>query len=153
MYSQRQPSFEPRDPDFDARVRASFARQRVMTTFGGALTAVEPGRVVIEAPFRQDLTQQHGFLHAGVVTTLLDSACGYAALSLMPKGAEVLTTEYKANFVAPARGARFVACGQVVRSGRTLTVCTGDVFAFDDSQEILITTMLATMMALPNTSA
>jgi uncharacterized protein (TIGR00369 family) len=151
MRHQQQQTFEPRDPDFEARVRASFARQRIMTTIGATLTTVLPGQVAIEVPFRQDLTQQHGFIHAGIVTTLVDSACGYAALSLMPQDTEVLTVEYKVNFVAPARGTRFIAYGQVTKPGRTLTVCTGDVFAVTDTQEILVATMLTTMIMLSNT--
>jgi uncharacterized protein (TIGR00369 family) len=110
------------DPAFEARVRASFARQGVMTTIGARLTRVAAGAVEIELPFRSDLTQQHGFVHAGVITTIADSACGYAAFSLMPAEASVLTVEYKVNLLAPARGDRFVARGRVVKPGRTLTV-------------------------------
>ena len=142
------PTFEPQDPNFDARVRASFARQKVMETIGASLTRVAPGEVEIELPFRGDLTQQHGFLHAGIVTTIVDSACGYAALSLMPSDSGVLSIEYKVNFVSPAVGARMIARGRVIRSGRTVTVCAGDVFAVADGKEKLVATMLATMMAV-----
>ena len=100
----RAADFEPANPDFEARVRASFARQRVMATIGARLRAVSPGRVEIELPFRDDLTQQHGFLHAGIVATLADSACGYAAFSLMSPDASVLSVEFKLNLLAPARG-------------------------------------------------
>jgi uncharacterized protein (TIGR00369 family) len=138
----------PRDPGFDARVRESFARQRVMTTLGARLVSVAPGEVAIELPFRGDLTQQHGFLHAGIVTTICDSACGYAALSLMPPDASVLTVEYKVNLLAPARGDLMVARGRVARPGRTLMVCVGDVVAVTGDHERPIATMLTTMMAV-----
>jgi uncharacterized protein (TIGR00369 family) len=144
-------AFEPRDPGFDARVRASFARQRAMTTIGATVLRVAPGEVDIALPFRGDLTQQHGYLHAAVVTAILDSACGYAALSLLPAGAEVLTIEYKVNFVAPARGRRVIARGRVTKSGRMITVCAGDAVAEpeQDGPERLVATMLATMITAP----
>lgn len=129
-------------------MRASFACQEVMTTIGAALTRVSAGEVDIELPFRQDLTQQHGFLHAGIVTTIVDSACGYAALSLMPAEASVLTVEYKVNLLSPARGALMIARGRVLKPGRTLTVCAGDVVALVDGNEKPVATMLATMMAV-----
>ena len=140
--------FEPRDPAFEARVRASFTRQAVTTTLQATMTRVEPGEVEIELPFRQDLTQQHGYLHAGIITTIVDSACGYAAYSLMAAQAEVLTVEYKVNFLAPAQGERFIARGRVTRAGRTLTVCAGEVVALQEGREALIATMLTTMMAV-----
>ena len=139
------PTFQPRDPDFAARVRASFARQQIMATIGARLTEVLPGEVEIELPFRPDLTQQHGYLHAGIVTAVIDSACGYAALSLMPAAAEVLSVEFKVNLLAPARGERFMARGRVVKAGRTITVCAGDLFAVGGAGEKLVATMLATM--------
>ena len=110
---------------FEARVRASFARQRVMETLGAVMTRVEPGSVEIVLPYRADLTQQHGFIHAGIAATILDSACGYAAFSLMPADVAVLTVEYKINLLRPAKGERLIARGRVVRSGKTLTVCCG----------------------------
>lgn len=119
--------FQPRDPDFERRVRASFARQAAMRTLGATLERIAPGEVDLALPFRADLTQQHGFLHAGVVTAVVDSACGYAALSLMEPGAAVLSVEFKIQLLAPARGARFLALGRVVRSGRTLTVVSGEL--------------------------
>jgi uncharacterized protein (TIGR00369 family) len=136
-----------RDPDYERKVRDSFARQAAMATFGARLLRVAPGEVDIELPFRQDLTQQNGFLHAGVVTALIDSACGYAAHSLMEPGADVLSVEFKVNLLAPAVGERFVARGRVLRSGRTLTVCTGDLFAFRGPDEAHVATMTATMIA------
>jgi len=143
-------AFEPRDPDFEARVRADFARQGLMATLGATLVEVRPGEVTITLPFRADLTQQHGYMHAGAITAIVDSACGYAALSLIPAGVEVLTVEYKVNFLAPASGSRFVARGRVTKPGRTLTVCTGDVVVRDDDgRERHVATMLATIMAVP----
>lgn len=125
-------SFQPRDPDFDSRVRGSFARQLVMRTIGASLDQVAPGEVQITLPFDDGLTQQHGFLHAGVVTTIVDSACGYAALSLMDADCAVLSVEFKMQLVAPARGTWFRAIGRVVRPGRTLTVVAGEVRAFTE---------------------
>ncbi len=119
-----------------------------MALLGATLTRVAPGEVEIELPWRADLVQQHGFLHAGVTSAIADSACGYAALSLMPADAAVLSVEYKVNLLAPARGVRFQAVGRVVRSGRTVSVVQGDVLAFDEqgqSQKVL--TMLGTMIA------
>ena len=143
------PAFEPQDPDFEARVCASFARQKMMQTIGAKLTSVSPGVVEIELPFRDDLTQQHGFLHAGIVATIGDSACGYAALSLAPVDTGVLSIEYKINLLSPARGERFVARGCVTKQGRTVTVCAGDVFALSEANEKkLVATMLSTMMLL-----
>ncbi len=143
----------PPNPLFSERVRASFARQQIMGLFGATLTRLEPGLVEIEMPFREGLTQQHGFLHAGVVTTIADSACGYAALSVMPPETGVLSIEYKVNLLAPARGARFIARGRVLRAGRTIIVCAGDVVAVQDekgesAQETAIAMMLATMMVI-----
>ena len=107
-------------------MRASFARQAAMATVGATLTRVAPGEVVLDVAFRPELTQQHGFLHAGIVTSVMDSACGYAALSLMDPGTAVLTIEFKVNLLAPAQGTRFRATGQVVRAGRTVTVVSGE---------------------------
>jgi uncharacterized protein (TIGR00369 family) len=129
-------------------VRASFARQRAMHTIGASLVRVEPGEVELELAFREDLTQQHGFLHAGIVTTIADSACGYAALSLMDADAAVLSVEYKVNLLAPAVGDRMRAVGRVVKPGRTLVVCTGEVIATGAGEESVVTIMQATMMAV-----
>lgn len=142
-------TFTPRDPDFDARVRASFARQRLMLTIGARLGRVAPGEVDIDMPFGAELTQQDGYLHAGVVTALVDSACGYSALSLAAPGLEVLTVEYKVNFLTPALGERFVARGRVVRSGTTISVCSGEVVAVTGSTVKDIAVMLATIMVGP----
>jgi uncharacterized protein (TIGR00369 family) len=141
-------SIEPRDPDFETRVRASFERQRFMATLGASLERVASGEVVIAFTHRDELTQQHGFLHAGVMTSIADSACGYAALSLMEPGAGVLSVEFKVNMLAPAVGERFVATGRVVRSGRTLTVCSGEVTAEREGATVTVLLMQATMMAV-----
>lgn len=149
----------PRDPDYEQRVRASFARQAVMATLGVTIARVVPGEVVLELPFQSALTQQHGFLHAGIVTSVMDSACGYAALSLMERGAAVLSVEFKVNLLAPARGQRFRATGRVVRAGRSVTVVSGElrvietdrdgqpVAASDDTGQ-LVAIMTGTMMAV-----
>ena len=137
--------FEPRDPDFERRVRASFARQAAMHTLGAAIERVAPGEVELSLPFRDDLTQQHGFLHAGVVTVVVDSACGYAALTLMEPGAAVLSVEFKVQLLAPARGASFRALGRVVRAGRTLSVVTGELRA-DGGEAVAMLT--GTMMSV-----
>ena len=142
------PEFKPRDPNFEARVRESFARQTLMGTIGARLSDVSPGAVEIELPFRRDLSQQHGYLHAGVVTAIVDTACGYSALTLMESGADVLTIEYKINFVSPAVGDRLIARGRVTRPGRTVTVCAGDVFTVSREEEKLVASMLATMISL-----
>ena len=141
-------SNEPRDPGFESRVRASFDRQRVMKTIGARIVRVAPGEVELELPFRDDLTQQHGFLHAGIVTTLVDSACGYAALSVMDRESAVLSVEYKVNLLAPAIGERMRAIGRVIKSGRTLVVCSGEVIAVANGAEQVVTLMQATMMAI-----
>lgn len=140
--------FEPPDPAYAERVRASFARQAAMATIGASLAEVAPGRVVIELAWQQALTQQHGFLHAGMVATALDSACGYAGFSLMTADAAVLTIEYKINLMAPAQGERFRMEGQVVKPGRTITVAEGRAFAISEGREKLVATMSATLMAV-----
>jgi len=121
---------QPRDPVFESRVRSSFARQEAMRTFGVTLERVAPGAVDLALPFRADLTQQHGFLHAGVITAVVDSACGYAALSLMEPRTAVLSVEFKVQLLAPAGGKWFRALGRVIRAGRTLTVVTGEFRAY-----------------------
>ncbi|MDO8440833.1 MAG: PaaI family thioesterase [Polaromonas sp.] len=142
------PHFEPRDEGYAARVQGSFARQGAMATLGASLAGIEPGRVVIELAWAGGLTQQHGFLHAGMVATALDSACGYAGFTLMPADAGVLTIEYKINLLAPAKGQRFRMVGQVVKPGRTVTVTEGRAYAIDEGREKLIATMGATLMTV-----
>ena len=119
-----------------------------MHTLGALLVAVRPGEVVIELPFGIHLTQQHGFLHAGAITSIVDSACGYAALSVMPEGAAVLTVEFKINLMKPAAGSMFRATGKVLKSGKSLTVCSGIVEANSENQWSTIAVMQATMMAV-----
>ena len=119
----------PPNPDFENRVRASFARQRAMELIGARLTRVEPGAVDIELPVRDDLGQQHGFVHGGVVGMIADSAGGYAAFTLMPADASVLTVEYKMNMLAPAEGDMLIARGEVLKAGRSLSVVRADVWA------------------------
>jgi uncharacterized protein (TIGR00369 family) len=142
---------KPRDPAWEAKVRDSFARQSLMQTIGARIAALAPGRCEIELPYRRDLCQQHGYLHAGITTTIADSAAGYAAYSLMPPGASVLTVEFKVNLMAPAAGERFLARGSVVRPGRTLMVVETEVAALENGQEKPIAQMLATMMCLEGT--
>jgi uncharacterized protein (TIGR00369 family) len=132
----------------EARVRQSFLKQAVMHTIGAQLTRVDPGFVEIELPFRADLCQQHGFLHAGIVTTVVDSACGYAALSVMPEDAGVLSIEFKVNLLSPAIGERFTARGRVVRAGRTIVVCEGELIAHRGGEDKQVAMMVATMMAV-----
>ena len=136
-------------PDFEERVRKSFARQSVMTTIGAELTVVTPGTVEIEMAYSPGLTQQHGFLHAGIISTALDSACGYAAFSMMPENAAVLTIEFKVNLLAPGRGERFLFRGSVTKPGRTIVVADGQAYAFAaDGEAKLIATMTGTMMTV-----
>ena len=146
------PKFEPKDPEFEAKVRESFGKQTVMQSLGAVIARVKPGEVEIEMPYRADFTQQHGFVHGGIVTAIVDSACGYAALSLSAPETAVLTVEYKVNFLAPAKGDRLLARGEVVRPGSTVTVCKGDVVAYDGGDEKVVASMLTTMMLMPNRS-
>jgi len=142
------PALEPLDPAWEARVRRSYARQRALATLGAELARVVPGEVEIRLPFRPDLAQQHGFLHAGIATAVVDTACGYAALTLMPPGAAVLSVEFKVNLLAPGRGTLFVATGRVVKPGRSITVCTGQVEAHDGEEHRTVALMQATMMVV-----
>lgn len=141
--------FTPKDPDFKERVVQDFAKQNLMKTIGAQLADIRPGRCEIVMAKRDDLCQQHGFLHAGITTTLADTAAGYAAFSLMPKGAEVLSTEFKINLLNPAEGKRFLARAEVLKPGRTLTVVRSDVWAEDETgRQTMIATMLASMICL-----
>jgi uncharacterized protein (TIGR00369 family) len=133
----------------EGRVRRSFSNQAFMSTLGAKLTVVGEGVVEIRLPFSSKLTQQHGYLHAGAVTAVMDSACGYAALSLAPNDKDVLTVEFKQNLLAPAVGDALIAKGHVKRAGKTLTICTADAFAITESGEKLVATMLATIMNIP----
>lgn len=139
---------EPKDPDYEARVRISFGKQELMRTIGATLEAVNPGVVSIRLPFRDDLTQQHGFIHAGAIAAVADSACGYAALTLMPPGAGVLSIEFKVNMLSPAKGDSVVARASVIRAGRSIMVCRADVHAATGATEKLIAAMQGTMMVV-----
>lgn len=143
-----QPEFKPKDESYADRVRASFSMQGAMITIGASLADIAPGRVVVELPWAAGLSQQHGFLHAGMVATALDSACGYAGFTLMPTDAGVLTIEFKINLLAPAKGQRFRMVGQVIKAGRTITVTEGRAYAINDGREKLIATMGATLMTI-----
>ena len=138
----------PSDPRFAQRCRESFARQKAMALIGATLTVVEPGYVEIELPFRDDLTQQKGYIHGGVLGMIADTACGYCAFSLMPAGCSLVTVEYKINILAPARRS-LVAKGQVIKPGRTLTIARAEVYA-DDGRHIA--SMQQTLMMLENTA-
>jgi uncharacterized protein (TIGR00369 family) len=136
----------PANPNFAAEVANSFAQQSIMNLIGAGLSLVEPGVVEITLPYRPDLTQQNGYLHAGIVTTIADSACGYAAFTLMPEGSGVLSVEFKVNLLRPAKGEEFLARAEVIKAGKTLTVVRADVFALTESNRTLIATMQGTMM-------
>ena len=132
----------------DARVRASFAKQTIMTTIGASVASVKNGEVEIVLPFSDKILQQHGFIHAGAVATIADSACGYAALSVMPKDAAVLTTEFKIHLLAPAKGERLRAVGRVVRAGKKLVITIGEVFAEEGGKSKQVALITASMMVV-----
>jgi uncharacterized protein (TIGR00369 family) len=142
------PRFEIQDPEYQRRVRDSFARQGLMKHLGAELVSLELGGVEIRVPFRRELTQQHGYFHAGVTGAIADSACGYAAYTLMPADSSVLTVEYKMNLLAPADEEELVARARVVRSGRTLKICTADVFVLKGGAENHCATALSTIMCM-----
>lgn len=139
-------TFAPADPDWEAHVRASFARQGAMALIGAAIERLAPGACVIVAPYRPELSQQHGFFHAGITSAIADSAGGYAALTLFPPASDVLTVEFKINLIAPAHGDALRARGEVVRSGRTLTICRVDVEAVRDGAAATCAVMQQTLM-------
>jgi len=145
-------AFQPADPDYAVRVTDSFARQSVMNLIGARLTRVAPGETEIELPYRADLCQQHGFFHAGITSTIADSAGGYAAFSLFPADASVLTIEFKINLLAPASGERLRAVGRVIKPGRTVTVSEAEVFALKEGEEKLCARLNSTMMCLQGRS-
>lgn len=140
--------FSPSDPNFEARVRDSFSQQGMLTSLGAEITLLKAGEFHLTAPYDARFTQQDGFLHAGIVTTLMDSACGYAAYSLMPAASRVLSVEFKVNLLSPARGPRFRAEGRVVKAGQTLTVCEGKLFSIEKDDETLCAIMQATMICI-----
>ncbi len=138
----------PLNPSFAEDVARSFAQQPIMNLFSARLSLVEPGVVEITLPYRADLTQQHGYLHAGVITTIADSACGYAAFTLMPPGSNVLSVEFKVNLLRPAQGVEFVTRAEVIKAGRTLTVVRADVFGINNDERELVATMQGTMICV-----
>jgi uncharacterized protein (TIGR00369 family) len=141
-------AFTPSDPDFEARGRRSFARSTMLATLGMTIERIEAGAVDLAMPVAGHILQQHGFVHAGAVSTLADSACGFAALTLMPAGAGVLTVEFKMNLMAPAAGERILARGRVVKAGRTLVVTQADIVAETAGRERAVALMTATMMTI-----
>ena len=140
--------FIPRDKHFQDKVRKSFDRQRAMSSLGITIDRIEPGKVVLKMPYLEAYTQQHGFVHAGILSAAMDSACGYAAFSLMPEEAAVLTIEYKVNLMAPAKGDFFLLIGKVLKAGRTITVCQAEAFCNREGEKRLIAHMTGTMMTV-----
>ena len=138
----------PRDPDWQARVRASFAAQQFMAHLGAELIHLSPGAVDLELRLRPELTQQHGFFHAGATTSIADTAAGYAALSLFAPGIGVLTSEFKINLLNPAKQQTLLARGRVVKPGRTLTIAKADVYGHDDGTQVHVATGLFTLMGV-----
>ena len=141
-------SFIPPDPRYAARVQASFDRQAAMRTIGARITRLEPGRVDVHLPYREDLTQQHGFIHGGITGMIADSACGYAGYSLMPADASVLTVEYKINMLSPGQGEALIARAWVLKPGKTLVITQCEVFAVQNGAEKLCAVMLQTLMVM-----
>jgi len=143
------PIYEAQNAGFEALVRQSMATQPMMKTMGATMEAVAPGAVTMRLPFDDRLTQQNGYLHAGVVTTMLDSACGYAAYTLVPAGANIVSVEFKVNLLSPAKGTAFVATGRVLKAGKTLTICEGELTAIGSlEEEKMVAVMTATMMVM-----
>ena len=132
------------------RIQKSFDQQQVMKLLGAELGEVKLGEVHIGLSYKPEITQQHGYLHAGIITTLVDSACGYAAYTLMPPDSNVLSVEFKVNFMSPAKGERFVGIGKVVKPGRTLTVCSGEMHAIEAEERKVVAVMQATMICVPD---
>lgn len=148
-FSTPSSKFQVSDPDYDSRIRASFAKQNAMTLFGASIARIAPGQVDLHLPFDMKLSQQHGFVHGGVVSAVLDSACGYAASTLMPAEAGILTIEFKINFLAPAQGKAFEFRGRVKKPGRTVSFVEGEAVAIgEDGKERIVATMTGTMMAI-----
>jgi uncharacterized protein (TIGR00369 family) len=141
-------NFVAPDPDYATRVRASFARQGAMRLIGARLVELQPGRCTIDIEHRVDLTQQHGFIHAGIVSALVDSAGGFAGYTLFPADSSVLTVEFKLNLLAPAAGERLIAVGEVVKPGRTLVITRGEVYAESAGKRVLCAIMQQTLMVM-----
>ena len=139
-------TWRPKDPAYEARVRQSFARQTHMATLGVTVAYIAPGEVHLALPYDPRFCQQNGFMHAGAIASVADSANGYAAWTLAESGTDVLAVEFKINLLAPARGEGFLACGRVLRPGRTLTVCQAEVFTTGAPERSLVATMLSTII-------
>jgi uncharacterized protein (TIGR00369 family) len=140
--------FEPRDPDWEAKLRTSFVQQKVMALIGAQLAELSPGRCEIRLPYREDLTQQHGYFHAGITSTVVDSAAGYAGFSLMPAGSNVLSVEFKINLLAPADGELLIAIGEVVKPGKMLVITRGEVYIVKGAKTTHCATMQQTLMTM-----
>ena len=136
------------DNELEARVRTSFERQQVMRLLNAQIQKILPGEVQIKFPYQLSLTQQNGYIHAGIITTILDSACGYAAFSMMPPSKSVLSIEFKLNLLSPAVGESFIGIGKVIKSGRTITVCSGELLAVESGKKKVVAIMQASMMAV-----
>jgi uncharacterized protein (TIGR00369 family) len=139
----------PRNPDFESAIRESFASQSLMATLGISIERIAPGEVDLRLPYSPAACQQNGYMHAGAIASVADSANGYAAYSLAPAGTDVLAVEFKINLLAPAQGSQFLARGRVLRAGRTLAVCQADVFATGGAESLLVATMLSTIIVRP----
>ncbi len=140
--------FEASDVRYEEKVIESFNRQEVMKTISASILAIRPGEIELEFPYQSNLAQQHGFIHAGIVSTVLDSACGYAAFSLMPENAAVLTIEFKVNLLSPAKGERLRAVGKVKKLGKNITVTEGELFSYAEGGQKLVATMVGTIMSV-----
>lgn len=140
--------FTPIDKNYKNKVQKSFDRQRAMNSLGITIENIEPGRIELKMPYLEDYTQQHGFVHAGILSTAMDSACGYAAFSLMPEEAAVLTIEYKINLLAPAQGDFFIVIGKVLKAGRTIIVCQAEAYSNKEGEQKLVARMTGTMMTI-----
>jgi len=140
--------FVPRDANYRDKVQKSFDRQRAMDSLGITIENIEPGRIELRMPYLEEYTQQHGFLHAGILSTAMDSACGYAAFSLMPEEAAVLTIEYKINLLAPAKGDFFLLIGKVLKAGETTTVCQAEAYSNKEGEKKLIAHMTGTLITI-----
>ena len=149
MIEPHQQAWQPRNPDYQAAIRESFSRQAMMFTLGARIEHIAPGEIDLRAPYAPQFAQQNGFWHAGAVSSLADSANGYAAFTLAAPDFDVLAVEFKINLLAPARGETFLAQGRVIRPGRTLTVCLAEVFGEDAGGTTPIATMLSTIILRP----
>ncbi|MBL4784462.1 MAG: PaaI family thioesterase [Cohaesibacteraceae bacterium] len=142
------PNFKVRDPDYKTRVSNDFSRQGLMQTLGAKIVSIDPGKVSISMEIHDGLTQQHGYFHAGATSAIADSAAGYAAFTLFEVGAQVMTTEYKLNLLNPASGPKLIARGEIIKSGRTLSIARSDVFSITEAGEIHVATGLFSLIKL-----